>query len=74
MIDYCSRDMAPPDGGVSRNRETTYSRQMGGLTRYVKQISFLCPAKQVRRVLQIILGLGQSPGGAPQRPVALYGG
>ena len=35
--------MAPPFGSASRNRETmSYTRQMGRLARYVKQISFLC--------------------------------
>jgi hypothetical protein len=33
---YCSREIAPPVGGASRNRETIYSRQIGLLARYVK--------------------------------------
>jgi hypothetical protein len=37
FLDYCSRDLAPQFNGASRNRETTYRRQMAPLARFVKQ-------------------------------------
>ncbi len=49
ILDYCAREMAPPVGSASRNRETMYSRQMGRLAQYVKQINFL-PAATARPV------------------------
>jgi hypothetical protein len=36
IFDYCSREMEPPVGGASRNRETMYSRTDGPFAGYVK--------------------------------------
>lgn len=52
----CSREMAPQNGGASRNRETMYSGQMACGYRFVKQFSFLSanplsPALRIPREL-----------------------
>jgi hypothetical protein len=60
--------MAPPVGGASRNRETMYSGQMAPLARFVKQISFLCPAAQKRRRAAEHAGGRPAPGGWPPTP------
>ena len=46
ILDYCSREMGPPVGGASRNRETMFERHVVPLARFVKQISIFCQAEQ----------------------------
>ena len=41
FFDYCSRDVVPPVGGASRNRETICGENMSPGAGKVKQINFL---------------------------------
>jgi hypothetical protein len=43
FFDYCSRDVVPPEGGASRNRETIYDRHMGPFAENVKKFKILGP-------------------------------